>query len=92
MVTGGLASEPVVSPVPVPDPDSERGLEGTAENNDGGVDGLRGQEENEQQKRMYYGLHWRKELNWRALGFEFIQEGRDKEKGVVSEDGVAFYA
>ncbi|EPS27486.1 hypothetical protein PDE_02429 [Penicillium oxalicum 114-2] len=23
--------------------------------------------------REYYGLHWRKELNWRALGFEFVE-------------------
>lgn len=24
--------------------------------------------------RPYYGLHWRKELNWRALGFEFVED------------------
>ncbi|KAJ5350443.1 hypothetical protein N7541_008170 [Penicillium brevicompactum] len=24
--------------------------------------------------RAYYGLHWRKELNWRALGFEFVED------------------
>ncbi|KAL4868279.1 hypothetical protein BDV12DRAFT_170073 [Aspergillus spectabilis] len=89
MVTGGLASEPVVSPVPVPD--SERRLEQTAETNHGDLDGTRGQEKIETKKRMYYGLHWRKELNWRALGFEFIQDGGDEEKK-VAEGGVAFYA
>lgn len=30
--------------------------------------------EGEKQERPYYGLHWRKELNWRALGFEFIED------------------
>ncbi|CAG8934770.1 unnamed protein product [Penicillium salamii] len=25
-------------------------------------------------ERGYYGLHWRKELNWRALGFEFVED------------------
>ncbi|KXG52672.1 uncharacterized protein PGRI_079280 [Penicillium griseofulvum] len=28
-----------------------------------------------QDERGYYGLHWRKELNWRALGFEFVEDG-----------------
>lgn len=28
-----------------------------------------------QHQREYYGLHWRKELNWRALGFEFVEDG-----------------
>jgi tRNA-specific adenosine deaminase 3 len=26
------------------------------------------------QDRHYYGLHWRSELNWRALGFEFVED------------------
>lgn len=26
-------------------------------------------------ERNYYGLHWRKELNWRALCFEFVEDG-----------------
>lgn len=25
-------------------------------------------------EREYYGLHWRKDLNWRALGFEFVED------------------
>lgn len=28
--------------------------------------------------REYYGLHWRKELNWRALGFEFVEDEDDE--------------
>ncbi|KAJ5661708.1 uncharacterized protein N7477_009324 [Penicillium maclennaniae] len=38
--------------------------------------------------RLYYGLHWRKELNWRALGFEFVEET----DGVDGSNGVAFHA
>ncbi|KAJ5899801.1 hypothetical protein N7495_004545 [Penicillium taxi] len=30
-----------------------------------------------QVSRSYYGLHWRKELNWRALGFEFVDGESD---------------
>ncbi|GES60403.1 tRNA-specific adenosine-34 deaminase subunit Tad3 [Aspergillus terreus] len=61
MVTGGLASAPVV--VPVADGDESDTVEETG-----------------QPERLYYGLHWRKELNWRALGFEYIEEGEDEER------------
>ncbi|KAK2755753.1 tRNA-specific adenosine deaminase subunit tad3 [Arachnomyces sp. PD_36] len=27
-----------------------------------------------------YGLHWRRELNWRSLGFEFVEKREDVEK------------
>lgn len=27
-----------------------------------------------------YGLHWREELNWRAIGFEFLESGRGEGK------------
>ncbi|CEN61429.1 hypothetical protein ASPCAL08083 [Aspergillus calidoustus] len=80
MVSGGLASEPVIKPVPVSDPDSETGKEEGAAN-----------EANSKQSRQYYGLHWRKELNWRALGFEFVQGGPNEDEE-VAEYGVAFYA
>ncbi|WEW61776.1 hypothetical protein PRK78_007272 [Emydomyces testavorans] len=40
-----------------------------------------------------YGLHWRRELNWRAMGFEFVEEG--KEEGVSddssAQDGFGFH-
>ncbi|KAF7719276.1 Uncharacterized protein PECH_004791 [Penicillium ucsense] len=29
--------------------------------------------EHQGEHREYYGLHWRKELNWRALGYEFVE-------------------
>jgi tRNA-specific adenosine deaminase 3 len=58
--SGGLASEPVIAPV-------ADGLEETASAGASAVDG--------QSEREYYGLHWRKELNWRALGFEFVEDG-----------------
>jgi len=31
-------------------------------------------DEEETVDRLFYGLHWRKELNWRALGFEFVED------------------
>jgi tRNA-specific adenosine deaminase 3 len=65
LVSGGLASEPVVGPV------------GEEIEGEGGND-----------MREYYGLHWRKELNWRALGFEFVED----DKGVVGAEMPAFHA
>ncbi|CAP98449.1 Pc22g11610 [Penicillium rubens Wisconsin 54-1255] len=58
--TGGLSSEPVVGPV-------ADELEPAGEADASAVD--------RQDERGYYGLHWRKELNWRALGFEFVEDG-----------------
>lgn len=58
--SGGLSSEPVVGPV-------ADELDRAAEADVSAVDG--------QDERGYYGLHWRKELNWRALGFEFVEDG-----------------
>ncbi|EEP78405.1 predicted protein [Uncinocarpus reesii 1704] len=36
-----------------------------------------------------YGLHWRRELNWRAIGFEFFEEGEaaDEDNGDGEESG-----
>ncbi|KAL4750434.1 hypothetical protein BDW72DRAFT_175927 [Aspergillus terricola var. indicus] len=85
MVTGGLASEPVpvVKPVRVDISDECTSAEKVP----------RDDEDTQSQKlsRLYYGLHWRKELNWRALGFEFVES---VEKGAVAlaEEGLAFYA
>ncbi|KAL4885964.1 hypothetical protein BJY04DRAFT_214157 [Aspergillus karnatakaensis] len=88
MVTGGLASEPVISPVPVPE--SERTMEEAAGVSETVAAATHGEEKSEKQERLYYGLHWRKELNWRALGFEFVEEGTGEHTS-VAEDGVAFY-
>ncbi|RAH55495.1 tRNA-specific adenosine-34 deaminase subunit Tad3 [Aspergillus piperis CBS 112811] len=77
MVSGGLASEPVVGPVPVEE-DEDKNEDGKDEHDDGSVE------------REYYGLHWRKELNWRALGFEFVEEQGSAEGS--AELGVAFHA
>lgn len=94
MITGGLASEPVISPVPV-DENAE------SENAD--------KNQNQDPDRPYYGLHWRKQLNWRAMCFEFIEddypplvgggEGEevdvdvdDDEEGVDVDDDVTFHA
>ncbi|GAD96465.1 tRNA-specific adenosine-34 deaminase subunit Tad3 [Paecilomyces variotii No. 5] len=83
MVVGGLASEPVVSPV-LDDPDTEKPPE-DEENND---------KDKTKQERHYYGLHWRKELNWRALGFEFIENDTHHKtaESVSSEKKVNFHA
>jgi tRNA-specific adenosine deaminase 3 len=86
MVTGGLASEPVpvVGPVCVEDSDV-RMTAGEVPRDD---------EDTQRQKpsRLYYGLHWRKELNWRALGFEFVEESVEKGAVTLADEGLAFYA
>ncbi|RAH44272.1 putative tRNA-specific adenosine-34 deaminase subunit Tad3 [Aspergillus brunneoviolaceus CBS 621.78] len=79
MVSGGLASEPVVKPVPV-----EAGSDHPVETAEGGTDDA------STKNREYYGLHWRKELNWRALGFEFVAAGESE--ATSAETGVAFHA
>ena len=30
--------------------------------------------DDDEDNRIYYGLHWRRELNWRALAFEFVED------------------
>ncbi|KAJ5645459.1 hypothetical protein N7507_011470 [Penicillium longicatenatum] len=79
MKSGGIASEPVVVPTSDPDPwvdDAETG----------DTDEKSGEDEDE---RLYYGLHWRKELNWHALGFEFVEyEDEDEEVDDESDDVV----
>ena len=93
MVSGGLCSEPVG---PTADGD------GSAQNSDNDHEaaheaaaGLHGSTDqaaitdiSPTDDRLYYGLHWRKELNWRALGFEFVEET----DGVDGSEGVAFHA
>ncbi|PWY91280.1 hypothetical protein BO70DRAFT_329728 [Aspergillus heteromorphus CBS 117.55] len=91
MVSGGLASEPVVQPVPVEteieaEAEAETETEGEAAA-DSAEDKKKGAEP--AKSREYYGLHWRKELNWRALGFEFVEE---RPVAVRAEEGVAFHA
>ncbi|KAJ5833090.1 hypothetical protein N7474_001401 [Penicillium riverlandense] len=50
-------------------------------------------QEQSTEERMYYGLHWRKELNWRALGFEFVEE-EEEGAGDASEEktDIVFHA
>ena len=68
--SGGLASEPVVAPIAEVDhEDTGANCHTTAKANTEGQD-----------EREYYGLHWRKELNWRALGFEYVEEGDEERK------------
>ncbi|RLL96255.1 hypothetical protein CFD26_106238 [Aspergillus turcosus] len=80
MVTGGLASEPVVSPECGPEVEPE-----TSESQQ------MGESSDPAPKRKYYGLHWRKELNWRALGFEFVEHD-DVAQSTESKSGVPFHA
>lgn len=76
MPSGGIASEPVVEPTPV-NYDYSWGVEGKIEEEP--------QETEKTDDRLYYGLHWRKELNWRALGFEFVEnESAKDDEGAVS--------
>ncbi|GLA41503.1 tRNA-specific adenosine deaminase subunit tad3 [Aspergillus niger] len=84
MVSGGLASEPVVRPVPAEEDENENENE-----NENGI-GAEKTDDDGSVEREYYGLHWRKELNWRALGFEFVEELENGEGS--AELGVAFHA
>ncbi|KAF7172202.1 hypothetical protein CNMCM5623_004434 [Aspergillus felis] len=85
MVTGGLASEPVVSPACDPGPDPE------AEPEESESKASMGESSDPATKRKYYGLHWRKELNWRALGFEFVEHD-DLAQCTESQPNVPFHA
>ncbi|KAJ5105204.1 hypothetical protein NUU61_002551 [Penicillium alfredii] len=78
MESGGLASEPVVTPTP-DDRDDQHGGGGGATT---GADAETGTNES-LDERIYYGLHWRKELNWRALGFEFLEDEELENKTAV---------
>ncbi|GIJ84213.1 tRNA-specific adenosine deaminase subunit tad3 [Aspergillus pseudoviridinutans] len=85
MVTGGLASEPVVSPACDPGPGPE------AEPEESESKASMGESSDPATKRKYYGLHWRKELNWRALGFEFVEHD-DLAQCTESQANVPFHA
>jgi tRNA-specific adenosine deaminase 3 len=94
MVAGGLASEPVIAPVPVSDTAGEahEASEQTQEQeqeHDEPEEKTYGEHSDSQPNRPYYGLHWRKELNWRALGFEFVEDEATEKS---AEEGVAFHA
>jgi tRNA-specific adenosine deaminase 3 len=75
MPSGGIASEPVVAPTPV-DGDSGWGVEEKVDEEPKEIE--------KTEDRLYYGLHWRKELNWRALGFEFVEVENKEDEGAVS--------
>lgn len=97
--SGGLASEPVFGPTPV---HSES--QSAATTTEAAAEGIAvtGAQENEEEEkeggqgvgRMYYGLHWRKELNWRALGFEFVEDEDVEKRNPASDDEeeVVFHA
>ncbi|KNG87724.1 tRNA-specific adenosine-34 deaminase subunit Tad3 [Aspergillus nomiae NRRL 13137] len=92
MITGGLASEPVISPVPVSDPvDEAHETPEITQDQDQheSEENTSTEHADPQPQRMYYGLHWRKELNWRALGFEFVEDGVTEKS---AEEGLAFHA
>ncbi|KAE8416884.1 hypothetical protein BDV36DRAFT_258617 [Aspergillus pseudocaelatus] len=89
MITGGLASEPVIAPVPVSDLADENSETTQDQNQHESEDRKPIEHAEPQSGRLYYGLHWRKELNWRALGFEFVEEGVTEQS---AEEGLAFHA
>lgn len=49
-------------------------------------------QEQSTEERVYYGLHWRKELNWRALGFEFVEEGEGAADASEEKTDIVFHA
>ncbi|KAJ5169027.1 uncharacterized protein N7482_004621 [Penicillium canariense] len=79
MLSGGIASEPIIGPTPVDYDSDDDNKENIGKGDETAAD------------RVYYGLHWRKELNWRALGFEFVEFEGDEEEGnwteVVADHG-----
>ncbi|OGM44144.1 tRNA-specific adenosine-34 deaminase subunit Tad3 [Aspergillus bombycis] len=91
MITGGLASEPVIAPVPASDPvdEAHETSERTQDQDQHESEEKTSTEHADQPQRLYYGLHWRKELNWRALGFEFVEDGVTEK---IAEEGLAFHA
>ncbi|EAW08028.1 putative tRNA-specific adenosine-34 deaminase subunit Tad3 [Aspergillus clavatus NRRL 1] len=83
MISGGLASEPVVGPTCDEADSAKAEAEAEAEaeadadaDADADAEAERKSRVADTPRRNYYGLHWRKELNWRALGFEFVEEDR----------------
>ena len=43
-------------------------------------------------RETYYGLHWRKELNWRAMCFEFVDDqNNDLYDGQDGIEGIGEY-
>ncbi|RHZ50347.1 putative tRNA-specific adenosine-34 deaminase subunit Tad3 [Aspergillus thermomutatus] len=95
MVTGGLASEPVVSPVCSPEASEQTTLESASqalpEPEKSESTAQKGETSGSATERKYYGLHWRKELNWRALGFEFVEHD-DHARSTERQTGVSFHA
>lgn len=77
--SGGLASEEV------PNNSSSREKQDSAPDAHAQTPQEAGDEEkmSNQRQRNYYGLHWRKELNWRALCFEFVE---DDETGNIDDN------
>ncbi|PCH07642.1 Hypothetical protein PENO1_011220 [Penicillium occitanis (nom. inval.)] len=88
LVTGGLAS------MEVPQTSGTGELE-TSEiaNNNENTDEDRDDRNGSLRKRStYYGLHWRKELNWRAMCFEFVDdENNDLYDGQYGIEGIGDY-
>lgn len=80
MKTGGLASESVISATLASNiyASPEKSTEESADTESS-------------DDRVYYGLHWRKELNWRALGYEFVEEETGNAK-TDERESVDFHA
>lgn len=83
MKTGGLASEPIVGPTPVSEDEVGQVNE---EEDESSVRKI------EDEDRLYYGLHWRKELNWHALGFEFVEDELGQDSRVGDGEALVFHA
>ncbi|KAN0075899.1 hypothetical protein V8E54_007169 [Elaphomyces granulatus] len=77
MDTGGLASEPIPK-----DPLGRECSDGKGQHRQHSPE----HSASSAVPRNYYGLHWRSELNWRVLGFEFVEDEDDLEdEGDVTE-------
>lgn len=89
LVTGGLASMEVSQTLSTAE--LERSEATTTDNENKVEDGDAG-ETPTRKRETYYGLHWRKELNWRAMCFEFVDdENNDLYDGHDGIEGIGDY-
>jgi tRNA-specific adenosine deaminase 3 len=88
LITGGLAS------MEVPQISNPGGLERSeaATANENNIEYGDAGETLTRKRETYYGLHWRKELNWRAMCFEFVDdENNDLCDGQDGIEGIGEY-
>lgn len=89
LVTGGLASMEVPQPLSTGEPEISEDTNG---NENKGEHDNEDEGKSTRERETHYGLHWRKELNWRAMCFEFVDdENNDLYDGQDGIEGIGDY-